>query len=331
MTSDAIVVGAGVIGLTTAVVLAEAGRHVEVRSRERPAETTSAVAGGLWWPYRIEPREAVTAWALESFRQLSRLADRPGETGVRLVDGTYACTEREERGGWAAGVPGLRPAAGGELPAGYGHGVRARTPLVDMPVYLGYLEWRFAAAGGTVVHRAVGDLAEAGRAAPLVVNCTGLGARDLVPDPEVHPVQGQVVVVENPGVSEWLAAENRATGEILNVFPQPYGVVLGGTAREHVWDRTPSPGTARSIISRCARVDPRLAGARVLAHRVGLRPARSPARLEAGRLPGGARLVHNYGHGGAGVTVSWGCALAAAGLADGDGPGEGPVSPGRAG
>ncbi|MGK5547513.1 FAD-dependent oxidoreductase [Streptomyces sp. URMC 127] len=331
MTSDAIVVGAGVIGLTTAVVLAETGRRVEVWSRELPAQTTSAVAGGLWWPYRIEPREAVAAWALTSLGQLSALADRPDETGVRLVDGTHACTEPEERSGWAAGVPGLRPAARGELPAGYGHGLRARTPLVDMPVYLAYLQRRFAAAGGTVVHRAVPHLAEAGRAAPVVVNCSGLGARDLVPDPRVHPVQGQVVVVENPGVTEWLAAEDRTTGEILHVFPQPYGVVLGGTAREHVWDRAPSPATARAIVSRCARVDPRLARARVLAHRAGLRPARSPARLEAGRLPGGARLVHNYGHGGAGVTVSWGCALAAAGLADGDGPREGAVSPGRAG
>ncbi|MEV4921683.1 NAD(P)/FAD-dependent oxidoreductase [Streptomyces roseoverticillatus] len=331
MPSDAIVVGAGVIGLTTAVVLAEAGRRVEVWSRERPAETTSAVAGGLWWPYRIEPREAVAAWALASFRQLSRLADRPDETGVRLVDGTHASTEPEERAAWAAGVPGLRPAGREELPAGYGHGLRARTPMVDMPAYLGYLQRRFAAAGGTVVHRAVPHLAEAGRAAPVVVNCTGLGARDLVPDRLVHPVQGQVVVVEDPGITEWLVAEDSAAGEFFHVFPQPYGVVLGGTAREQVWDRTPSPATARSIVSRCARVDSRLAEARVLAHRTGLRPARSPARLEATRLPGGARLVHNYGHGGAGVTVSWGCALVAAELVDGDGGREDPVSPGRAG
>ncbi|WP_435240969.1 FAD-dependent oxidoreductase [Streptomyces cucumeris] len=315
MTCDAMVIGAGVIGLTSAIVLAEGGRRVTVWSRDPAGRTTSAVAGGLWWPYRIEPEEQVAAWSVETLHALVALADRPEETGVRLAGGTHTGVRVEELGPWAAEVPELRPARPEELPEGFPVGLRARVPLVDMPVYLGYLRRRLEAAGGTVEERVVTSPAEAGRSAPLVVNCTGLGARELVPDTGVHPVQGQLVVVENPGVEEWLVAADGEASDTMYALPQPYGLVLGGTAREHAWGLEPDPATAEAIVARCARIHPGVAKARILAHRVGLRPARARVRLEAEQLPGGARLVHNYGHGGAGVTVSWGCAHQAAHLA----------------
>ncbi|MEU1784581.1 FAD-dependent oxidoreductase [Streptomyces sparsogenes] len=313
MTSDAIVVGAGVIGLTSAITLAERGVRVAVWSRDPAGDTTSAVAGGLWWPYRVEPEEKVGAWSLRTLGVLTELAARPEETGVRMVEGTLAGTRPGDLGPWAAEVPGLRPARREELPEGWDHGVRARVPLVDMATYLGCLRRRLEAAGGTVERRAVAGLDEAVGAAPLVVNCTGLGARDLVPDAGVHPVQGQLVIVEDPGLDEWFVAADPGSADTVYLLPQPYGVILGGTAREGVWDLTPDPATAEAIVARCARVRPGLADARVIGHRVGLRPARSRVRLEAETTRGG-RLVHNYGHGGAGVTVSWGCAEEAAGL-----------------
>ncbi|MGK5637051.1 FAD-dependent oxidoreductase [Streptomyces sp. URMC 126] len=315
MVSDAIVVGSGVIGLTTAVVLAERGLRVEVWTRETAAQTTSAVAGGLWWPYRAEPAGAVAAWSLASLPILAGLARDPAETGVRLVDGVHAGASPDELGPWAAGVPGLRETAPHETPRGYDRAVRARLPLADMPAHLGYLQRRLGRAGGTVTLRAVTALGDAARAAPIVVNCAGLGAGRLAGDPDVHPVRGQLVVVENPGVHEWFTVTEDGTGDPAYLLPQPYGLVLGGTAHAHAWDRTPVPSLAQAIIARCARVHPGVTRARVLAHHVGLRPFRHRVRVEAERLPGGARLVHNYGHGGSGVTVSWGCALAAAELA----------------
>ncbi|MEU4209549.1 FAD-dependent oxidoreductase [Streptomyces sp. NPDC026206] len=317
MASDVIVIGAGVAGLTSAIVLAERGREVEVWTCSPPSETTSALAGGLWWPYRIEPREAVGRWALRSLAVMTGLAGRPAETGVRLVGGTHAGLAPAELGAWAAGVPGLRAVQADRLPRGYDRGVHACVPLLDMATHLAYLQRRLAAAGGSVVVRPVSSLSQPARAARLVVNCAGLGARHLVPDPSVHPVRGQLVVVEDPGIDEWFTVVTDGRADPLYVLPQPYGVVLGGTAGEHVWDRTPSPCTAQAIIGRCSRVFPRLGQARVLAHRVGLRPARPRVRLEAERLPCGTRVVHNYGHGGAGITVSWGCALEAADLAEG--------------
>lgn len=310
-----IVVGSGVIGLTTAVVLAESGRRVRIWTREPAEGTTSAVAGALWWPYSVEPLELARAWALESLSVYEELAARPQETGVRMVEGVLGGSRLDEQGPWAAArLPGLRASTPEEYA---GTGLWARLPLIDMPVQLRWLRERFLRAGGTVEVRAVADLAEAEAAAPVVVNCTGLGARELVPDPAVRPVRGQLVIVENPGVRNWLVSTDAVAGTTTYLFPQPDRLVLGGTTDEDDWSLTPDPAVAARIVERCARFWPAVARVRVLEHRVGLRPVRSAVRLEREVRSGGGVLVHNYGHGGAGVTVAWGCARVAAGLVSG--------------
>ncbi|OON81829.1 FAD-dependent oxidoreductase [Streptomyces tsukubensis] len=317
MEPNVIVVGSGVVGLTTAVVLAERGHRVAVWAGEPARETTSAVAGGLWWPYRVGPAERAGDWSLTSLTEYGHLATRPEETGVRFAEGVHSGVRREELGAWASEVPGLRPSTEAEYAAG--QGVWGRLPLIDMPVHLAWLAERFAAAGGEIHARRVSRLADV--PAPVVVNCSGLGARGLVPDDGVRPVRGQLVVVENPGVTTWFTGVDATSSDTTYFIPQPHGLLLGGTAQEDDWDMEPDPGTAREIVARCARLRPEIARARVLAHRVGLRPARDGGvRLTAETLPGGARLVHNYGHGGAGVTVAWGCAGEAAELAEAAGP-----------
>ncbi len=315
---DVLVVGGGVSGLTTAVCLAEAGVRVEVRAAELPQQTTSAVAGALWLPYLAEPRDLVDRWSRRTLAELRELARDPA-TGVRLVTGTVAVTggDHTARPDWADAVEAVdRPRE--ELPPGYVAGWRFETPIVEMPVYLDYLVERLRRAGGTLVHRPVADLAEAAREVRpggVVVNCTGVAARNFVPDPAVRPVRGQVVVVENPGIDEFFTGEpHEAHEELVYVLPHPRTVVLGGTADDGVWDRTPRPEVAERILERCTRVVPALAGARVVAHRVGLRPVRDRVRVAAEPGPDGTRVVHNYGHGGSGITLSWGCAREAADL-----------------
>ncbi|MGQ4480650.1 FAD-dependent oxidoreductase [Streptomyces sp. SAS_276] len=306
---DVIVVGGGVIGLTTAVVLAERGARVRVWTREPVELTTSAVAGALWWPYRIEPEPLVGEWALQSLVVYEELAARPEETGVRMVDGVQGETRLDELGSWAARVPGLREARAEEFAGG---GLWARLPLIDMSVHLPWLRNRFVERGGTVEEASVVDLSEV--PASVVVNCTGLDSLDLVPDRSVRPVRGQLVVVENPGITTWLTSVDHSADTSTYFFPQPGGLILGGTAEENAWSMTPDPATAEAIIARCAAFRPEIADARVLEHRVGLRPTRPAVRLEREVLRGGRVLVHNYGHGGAGITVAWGCAREAADL-----------------
>jgi D-amino-acid oxidase len=132
--------------------------------------------------------------------------------------------------------------------------------------------------------------------AATVVNCTGIGARELVPDEQLTPVRGQVVIVANPGVTEWFVGE---TDPPVYFFPHGDTVLLGGTAGH--------TRTGEDIRDRCAEVEPRLKDAPILQTRTGLRPTRPEVRLAVERL-GASTVVHNYGHGGAGITLSWGCA-----------------------
>ncbi|MEU7387090.1 NAD(P)/FAD-dependent oxidoreductase [Streptomyces tanashiensis] len=315
MRSDVIVVGGGVVGLATATTLAERGLRVRIWSRDAVTGTTSAVAGALWWPYRIEPAAEAGAWALDSLRVYGELAADPERSGVRWVAGVHADTVLDGLGPWAEEVEGLRQLAPEEVPGPYRTGLAARLPLIDMPVHLAFLRDRFEALGGVFERREACTLDEPAAEAPVVVDCAGLAARELVPDPGLRPVRGQLVLVENPGIEEWFTAADESAGETTYFFPHPGRLVLGGTAEEGDERLAPDPATAAAIVARCARVRPEIAEARILGHRVGLRPGRvGGVRIEAVPLPGGRRLVHHYGHGGAGVTVAWGCAEAAADL-----------------
>ena len=134
----------------------------------------------------------------------------------------------------------------------------------------------------------------------MVVSCAGIGSRLLASDPTVEPVRGQVVYVSQVGLEEWLLD---SSSSLTYVVPRSHDIVLGGTDEEGDWSRTPSPETADAILARARALVPALESARVLRHRVGLRPARPSVRVE--RV---GDVVHCYGHGGAGVTLSWGTA-----------------------
>ncbi|GAA4695064.1 FAD-dependent oxidoreductase [Nocardioides conyzicola] len=288
-----IVVGAGVIGLTCAVRLLEAGVRVDVVARDLPRETTSAVAAAIWYPYRALPQERVTAWARTSYAVFDALADTDPEGGVRLLPGTEVLATRQPDPWWRSAVPTL--ANTDDVPDGWAAGWSFTTPVVDMSVYLGWLAGRVEQLGGTITRLNLSGLPTAG----LVVNCSGLGARLLGADRTVVPVRGQVVVVEQFGLERWWLDSLGPT----YVVPRERDVVVGGTDIEGDWSRTPSPETATRILARAARLVPELRRARVLQHKVGLRPVRPAVRLE--RV---GDVVHCYGHGGAGVTLSWGVA-----------------------
>jgi len=310
------VVGAGVIGLTCAVRLAEAGHRVRVIAREAPMETTSTVAAALWFPYRVEPPERVDEWAARSYRALAALAVEEPESGV--VMRKIVSLERVEKAdpSWRDAIEGFRRLRNDEVPAGYVRGWRAVVPVVETPRYMPWLAARLARAGAAVeiVPAGLPSLAAAGEGAELVVNCSGLGARALAGDGTVVPVRGQVVLVENPGLDRvWLDEDDPARP--IYIVPRRDGCVLGGTAEVGAESTEPDPAATAAILSRAAKLVPALTGARILGVRVGLRPGRPAVRLELEPARSASStsaavppVIHCYGHGGAGHTLAWGCA-----------------------
>ena len=295
------VVGAGVTGMTTALVAGEAGHEVEIVAQRPPRDTTSAVAGASWGPHLVDdPR--VEAWAAEGLREFTHLADMDG-SAVRMVSGIEADPQPDAIPAWARETADFRVCEPGEVPRQYRSAWYYTIPLIDMPRYLSYLEDRIARAGIELKLRRVRALAEV--QGDIVVNCTGLGARDLIGDTQLHPIRGQMVETDNPGIDEFFLG-NAIDGELTVIFPHPDHLVLGGIGEVDDWSLEPDPAVEAAILARCAAVDDRLAGLTVTGRRVGLRPGRPSVRLE--RDSSDPRIIHNYGHGGSGVTLSWGCA-----------------------
>ena len=321
---DVLVLGAGVIGLTTAICLADAGVSVTVAAANPPEQTTSVAAGAIWGPHLVGMDDRVERWAdvtLDRLAQLSHPELGANELAgiVHTAAGITATRESHATPPeFAATTSHLSPCTPDEVPAGYASAWRLTATTVAMPGYLGYLAARFGRAGGTSAFPVkIGRLSDASGLVPsarVIVNCTGCGARDLVPDPDVEAVRGQVVVAANPGITDFFVGASSEPGDLTYLFPHGDVVVLGGTEQRGNWSLDPDPDTAAGIIAACAAIEPALREAPVLEHRVGLRPARPQVRLEAERS-GAVTIVHNYGHGGAGVTLSWGCAEDAAALA----------------
>ncbi len=289
-----IVVGAGVVGLSCAVRLLEAGNRADVVARDLPRETTSAVAAAIWYPYRAMPQDLVTDWAATTYAAFAGLAETNADCGVRMLPGTEVMTEATVDPWWRSAVPSLSRVS--DLPGGYVDGWSFVAPVVDMPAYLDWLATRVLDLGGSITRLNLGGLPTGG---DLVVNCSGLGARLLGSDASVAPVRGQVLYVEQFGLDTWWLDGAGPT----YVVPRSDEIVVGGTDEVGDWSRTPSPDIAQSILARASALVPELATAIVLRHKVGLRPARPEVRLERE-----GDVVHCYGHGGAGVTLSWGCA-----------------------
>jgi D-amino-acid oxidase len=306
----------------------------------------------------------VSRWGEVAYRAFFDLTSRAPttETGILVTDVLEILPEEAPFPAWAAYVEGFRPARHDELPPDCPAGFSYRAPVIDMSRYLDYLLARYRGLGGQLVQRAVSDFTEAftrwheafqapahaadadADAPRVLVNCAGLGARELAGDASVAAARGQVVRVAHTGFRQVLV-EN-VKGRPTYIVPRVNDIVLGGTFDVGDESIAIDPATRDDILRRCASLalhsDARfamslaaLAGGTIARdfaqqvapeHRdtpaamlssegVGLRPVSPRVRVEAERITHGRIVVHNYGHGGAGVTLSWGCAAEVVSLA----------------
>lgn len=315
-------VGAGIIGLSTAVCLAEAlpDCSVTLVAEKFSPDTTSDVAAGIMFAalFPDVPLERQRRWFKDSFDHFLSIAATPDapDVGVMLSSGFQIFREVSEvrRPYWADLVFGFREMSELELRRfpehSFGHAFT--TLKCECSRYLPWLQHRLVKAGGSVEQRRVASLEELA-GFDLVVNCSGLGSRSLVDDPAVYSIRGQVLKVHAPWIQHFI----RDGDGMTYVYPGIDGATIGGTRQEQDWRLQLDEGDSVSIVERCRRLEPSLEKARVLSRWVGLRPSRRNLRLERGVLEVRGRrvpVVHNYGHGGWGVTLAWGCAVDALAL-----------------
>ncbi|CAL8467744.1 g7282 [Coccomyxa elongata] len=316
---DVCVLGAGVMGLSVALQIRQAlpELNVTIVADRFGTETTSDGAAGLWEPYKLDetPANKINVWGQETYDYLQDLyfSEHAAAAGVTTVAAYQLWSEPHDDPPWKDVVPHFRYLAAKELQpfaaAGgcqYALGWCFTTIICEQRIYLPWLLYKVLRSGVTLQHSSIKALSELSGYS-LVVNCTGIGAARLFGDTEMYPVRGHVIRVRAP----WIKS-NYFVDESNYIIPQSDTVVLGGTAQRGDTDLQPREEDRQHIWQGCLRMMPSLAQAKPEREWVGLRPGRKSVRLEyeeieteAGKL---LRVVHNYGHGGGGVTLSWGCA-----------------------
>ncbi|HWS89860.1 MAG TPA: FAD-dependent oxidoreductase [Pyrinomonadaceae bacterium] len=254
------VLGCGVVGLSTARVLQRRGKAVTLYTRELPPETTSNVAGALWYPTHVYEPGRVSSTFLERFGLASRLAHREfqsyvgPEYGVRWLETYTLRTEPEPPGHEPAGgtelYPEIRRYADSRTFSGYSHVRRFTSLMIEPQIYLRALLRDFHVAGGKVV---IGELKTREEVARLpervVFNCTGLGARALFGDQGMASMRGQIeVLLPQPELDYGYLANS------LYMFPRADGVILGGTFEAGNWSMDADEATTTRIIEGNAQI-----------------------------------------------------------------------------
>ena len=301
-----LVIGAGVSGLTTALVLARAGHDVNIWAKDLPENTTSSKAAAFWYPYLCNPREKAIPWSKATREYLVNVVAKDQASGVwpmRMVE--YLDEPRPEPW-WLPAVEEYGEVEKDNLPDGYTNGYWASMVLIDTSKYLPWLVEQLLSEGVAIEKKPLQSFKEVPTIYDLTINCTGLGARELCNDESVYPVRGQVVRIKQMGLHD-VVADDEAHNHLAYIIPRGSDIILGGTAQENDWRTEVDPKDTEDILRRTALLYPELKNVEILEVKVGLRPARDEVRLELENIDG-KKVIHNYGHGGAGFTLSWGCA-----------------------
>jgi D-amino-acid oxidase len=245
--------------------------------------------------------------ALETYQVLLDLARFP-KSGVSIIESRqFLRTDEIEIPDWAIplGASVIPSEVEGSLES-FKSGFSLRVPLMDTTIYLDYLTARFHKADGEIrANVRFEKLEDVDAKFDIVINCAGIGARELVRDADLEPHRGQVAIV--PKIEGLSAAIVCDDAPLMYAIPRVNDCVLGGT-NDLSDNLAADPATTQQIVAECSRVL-NIDKPPVIAERVGLRPFRkSGVRLERDRLVDGRTVIHNYGHGGAGFTLSWGCA-----------------------
>lgn len=302
------VLGAGAVGLTTAVATQEAGFSVTVYTDKTYGSTTSAKAAASFKPVEVAYNDLAHTMLVASWEGYSRLVtDFPSaDHGVRMHTHWEASSVERPVPPYRDIVGSFRQVASPDVPGGYRYGWTYRTFFIDMSVYLDWMVSRFVGQGGRLVYLDAPFLSlsqAATLSAPIVFNCTGAGAGTLCRDERMKPIKGQVLITDPVESMDW-----SISADGFYVYPRRNDTVLGGTTEMDDDSDRVDQETERRLIEGNRRILPGLNSSAIRRRYAGVRPYREGSiRLEPEKIEE-TLFIHNYGHGGAGVTLSWGAA-----------------------
>ncbi|XP_018570574.1 D-aspartate oxidase [Anoplophora glabripennis] len=317
------VIGCGVIGLTSALSIQERLKNVKVTifTRDKSPNTTGDIAAGYWEPYMVgdTPPAQITRWGKATYDYILKLwkEGKAKEAGISLIISRIISDRKDvENPFWKDVVLGYSNLSREYLDK-FGKvgnrkfisGFEFLSFTWEASIFLPFLEQKFLMNGGVIVRKEIRDFKEL-EDFDVIVNCTGLDAKDLTGDTKLCPLRGQIARVSASWMF-YLFLIDSEHDRSCYVIPNIHCVILGGTSQP-AYNLEVDEVDKKNIFRNCSELVPALATAEVIKHQVGLRPGRERVRLEIEIKPGGKngllRIVHNYGHGGAGITLSIGCA-----------------------
>ncbi|WP_353190436.1 FAD-dependent oxidoreductase [Pandoraea pnomenusa] len=299
-----IVLGAGVSGLTTAVTLSLAGCDVTIHAAEGPSQTTSALAAAIWHPFYQAPDLVYLERARQTYVTMQRMSDDPS-SGVHMRSLTEFFSRDAGAPWWAECVSHVKRVSPADVPSRFACAYRMDVPVADAETYLRYLMTTFLDLGGCYVSARVGAPWALLDDADFVVNCCGYGSRRFG-DADLSLSRAIVLRATPSDAVKGCFIDDSDPASPTYVVERPDDIVLGGTADVDLTSTIVGERQVEDIVRRCTRLCDGVAALEVIEARVGFRPSRRLARV--GRDERHARLLHNYGHGGGGFTLSWGCA-----------------------
>ena len=302
MEKNVLVIGGGVIGLSSGICLLQDGWDVTIYSTEFSPNTTSDVAAALWYPFLSAPVEKTNIWGSRTYDILKLLVAEK-DAGIEMTQTFEYFRSQQPDPFWISTVDKFERITE-DLPSDYVECFSFMSQVIEMPIYMNWLMDRYKLLGGKLEKRTIDDFSKLPAEFLIIVNCTGLSSGELCNDSEVYPVRGQIVRIK-PLLSQMHLDQQVPT--LAYIVPRSNDMILGGVAQEGKWSLEPTEEDRNFIIDKCSKIIPDLKNAEIIEDIVGLRPGRTEVRLEK-ELISGKTVIHNYGHGGSGVTLSWGCA-----------------------
>lgn len=250
------VLGAGAVGLSAARLLQDHGWIVTIYTRDLPPNTTSNIAGGQWSPTSVYDDDKVTPQFAVQFDSAMRHAYRYFQNlagpryGVRWISNYSIANQPPEPDNfndrYKDMYPELRDLSPNQHPFSADYVRHYDTMLIEPAIYLPAMMQDFYGAGGKIVIREFKGQDDAlSLAEPVLINCTGLGSRNIFPDDELMPIKGQLSFLLPQEEVDYMTVGNGG----LYMFPREDGILLGGTFKRNDWTTTPDPEDTARILA----------------------------------------------------------------------------------